>query len=319
MILALVNRSSFRVGVYRWYWSGNVLVHITFLLQAVALGWHMLDLTGSAFQVGLVAFCYGMPLLVLSPFSGLVADRVKRQWLVQASLYTATVASAILALLAAAGGATELPILLTSFALGTCFAFYAPARMALLPKLVPDDMVFNATTLSYSGTRLMGFFGPVLGGLLLDIADFAVTLSVQTAPLRHRRGHLLQGDLVSASAQTPQTRWRVAARRLWRGAGLLARAARALRLDSAGAGLCAAGHALSEADAHFCRRSPARGTRPAGFAGGQRQSGLGIVRLCRGAGWRCLPKGLAVLVFSSLFGIGLMIFSLMTDSLIACC
>ena len=80
MILALVNRSSFRVHEYRWYWAGNVLVHITFLLQAVAMGWQMLEITGSAFQVGLVAFMYGLPLLVMSPFSGLVADRMKRQW-----------------------------------------------------------------------------------------------------------------------------------------------------------------------------------------------------------------------------------------------
>ena len=42
-------------------------------------------------------------------------------------------------------------------------------------------MVFNATTLSYSGTRLMGFFGPVLAGALLDLADMATTLTVQAA------------------------------------------------------------------------------------------------------------------------------------------
>ena len=180
MILALVNRSSFRVHEYRWYWAGNVLVHITFLLQAVAMGWQTLEITGSAFQVGLVAFMYGLPLLVMSPFSGLVADRMKRQWVVQLALCAAVLASAMLARSAATGSTGPPQILMTSLILGTAFAFYAPARMALLPNLVPEEMIFNATTLSYSGTRLMGFFGPMLAGYLLDFSDFAVTLTVQT-------------------------------------------------------------------------------------------------------------------------------------------
>ena len=181
ILLPAINRSSFRVPVYRWYWAANVLVHITYLLQAVALGWHMLEVTGSPLQVGLVATAYGLPLLLATPLSGPLADRLKRQWIVQASLWTAVLASASLALVAV-GGATSAPqILFISFVLGATFAFYAPARMALLPNLVPQDMVFNATTLSYSGTRLMGFFGPVLAGALLDLADIAAALTVQTA------------------------------------------------------------------------------------------------------------------------------------------
>lgn len=181
MILTVWKRSSFHVGVYRWYWAANVLVHITFLLQAVALGWHMLEVTGSPFQVGLVAFAYGLPLLLVAPFSGLVADRMKRQWIVQAALTVAALTSAALALLAKAGASEPIVFLLASFMLGGAFAFYAPARMALLPNLVPEPMVFNATTLSYSGTRLMGFFGPVLAGYLLQFTDIFVTFCVQTA------------------------------------------------------------------------------------------------------------------------------------------
>lgn len=181
MILAIWNRSSFSIGVYRWYWVANVLVHITYLLQAVALGWHMLDVTGSPFQVGLVAFAYGLPLLVVAPYAGVVADRVKRQWVVQGALAVAVLASAALALVAATGATAPLYILLASLVLGATFSFYAPSRMALLPNLLPDDMAFNGATLSYSGTRLMGFFGPVLAGFLLDLTDIAITLTVQAA------------------------------------------------------------------------------------------------------------------------------------------
>ncbi len=180
MILSVWNRSSFCLQDYRWYWTGNVLVHITYLLQAVALAWHMLEVTASPFQVGLVAFSYGLPLLVISPFSGLLADRFKRQWLVQSALAAAVLTSALLALLVQHGVTDPLQILLASFVLGSTFSIYAPARMALLPNLVPEAMVFNATTLSYSGTRLMGFFGPVLAGYLLELTDIFTTLCVQT-------------------------------------------------------------------------------------------------------------------------------------------
>jgi MFS family permease len=181
MILTIWNRSSFRIVVYRWYWAANVLVHITYLLQAVALGWHMLEVTGSPFQVGLVAFAYGLPLLFIAPFSGLVADRMKRQWVVQGAIAIAVLISAALALLARSGANEPIALLIASFVLGGTFAFYAPARMALLPNLVPDALAFNATTLSYSGTRLMGFFGPVLAGYLLQFTDIYVTFCVQTA------------------------------------------------------------------------------------------------------------------------------------------
>ena len=180
MILAVWNRSSFRLEDYRWYWMGNVLVHITYLLQAVALAWHMLEITDSPAQVGLVAFFYGMPLLFVSPFSGLLADKFKRQWMIQTALYIAVGTSALLALLAAIGLATPPLILIASFTLGLTFTLYAPARLAVLPNLVPEAMIFNATTLSYSGTRLMGFFGPVLAGFLLEWTDIAATLFVQS-------------------------------------------------------------------------------------------------------------------------------------------
>ena len=114
MILTIWNRSSFRVGVYRWYWAANVLVHITYLLQAVALGWHMLEVTGSPFQVGLVAFAYGLPLLVVAPFSGLVADRMKRQWVVQAAMAVAVLTSAALALLVKSGATEPIAFLIAS-------------------------------------------------------------------------------------------------------------------------------------------------------------------------------------------------------------
>ena len=173
--------SSFHYREFRWYWTGSALTHITFRIQEVVLGWQILEATDSAFWVGAVAFAYGLPLFFLSPLAGLLADRLRRQWLVAGALVLAAAASVALSVLTEAGRAQLWHLLLTSFVLGSSFALYAPARLALLPNLVPDAILLNASTLEYSTTRLMGFVGPVLAGLLLDWVGIPLTLLVQMA------------------------------------------------------------------------------------------------------------------------------------------
>ena len=317
MILALVNRSSFRVHEYRWYWAGNVLVHITFLLQAVAMGWQMLEITGSAFQVGLVAFMYGLPLLVMSPFSGLVADRMKRQWVVQLALCAAVLASAMLARSAANGSAGAPQILMTSLILGTTFAFYAPARMALLPNLVPDKMIFNATTLSYSGTRLMGFFGPMLAGYLLDFSDFAFTLAVQTVLFA-----IGAGIYFKATHFLPLPIRRTEDRRSilgdYREVIRFMREKRALiALTLLALVFVPIGMPYQKLMPIFVDEVLREGPSLLGLLVGSASLGSALSGFAVALIGEVYPKGLAILIFSMFFGVGMVLFSFMTDPLVA--
>lgn len=168
--------SSFQQDRFRWYWTGSALTHTTFRILEVVLGWQILEATDSAFLVGLVAFLYGVPLLLLSPATGLLADRAKRQTVVLAALALAGLAATGLAFLTAAGLATAWHILVASFLAGTAFTLYAPARLALLPNLIPAQSLVNASTLEYSSTRLMGFVGPVVAGLMMTALGTPGTL-----------------------------------------------------------------------------------------------------------------------------------------------
>ena len=317
MILSLVNRSSFRISAYRWYWLGNVLVHIAFLLQAVALGWTMLVVTDSALLVGMVAFAYGLPLLVVSPFSGLLADRLKRQSVVQAALAVAVVISALLALIAAKGDLRPEFILVTSLALGSAFSVYAPARMAILPNLVPENMIFNASTLSYSGTRLMGFFGPVLAGFLLDLTDIAFTLTVQAAifalgaALYYKATHSLP----------PPKRKREDAYSILRG---MSEVIIYLRKDR---GLFAlvllalvfvpVGMPYQKLMPIFVDRVLNEGPALLGLLVGSASLGSALSGFAVALIGDVYPKGWAILIFSTLFGLVMVIFAFMSESLIA--
>jgi len=317
MILAIWNRSSFRIGVYRWYWVANVLVHITYLLQAVALGWHMLDVTGSPFQVGLVAFAYGLPLLLVAPIAGFVADRVKRQWVVQCSLAVAFLASAVLALVAANGATAPLHILATSLVLGATFAFYAPSRMALLPNLLPDDMAYNGATLSYSGTRLMGFFGPVLAGFLLDLSDIAVTLTVQAALY-------VAGAAIYFKATHFLPRPKRKRKDRYGILGGLKEVIRYLRANRALFALTLLalvfvplGMPYQKLMPIFVREVLAEGPALLGLLVGSASLGSAISGFAIAIIPDVYPKGKAILLFSCLFGLSLVLFAFMSDPAIA--
>ncbi len=317
MILSLVNRSSFRVHAYRWYWLGNVLAHVAFLLQAVALGWTMLAVTDSAFMVGMTAFCYGLPLLLVSPFSGLLADRFKREKIVQASLSAAVGASALLALLAYMDQTKPEFILATSLALGASFAMYAPARMAILPNLVPEDMVFNASTLSYSGTRLMGFFGPVLAGFLLDLTDIAFTLLTQAAIFA--LGAFLYFKATQALPEPK--RKRQDAYNILRG---MAQVVSYLRRDRAMFALVLlalvfvpVGMPYQKLMPIFVDRVLHEGPALLGLLVGSASMGSALSGFAVALIGDVYPKGWAVLIFSTLFGLGMTLFAFMSEPVIA--
>jgi len=171
----------FRHVDYRRFWMGSMLTIVAFRMQDIVLGWQILGATDSAFWVGLAAFARDLPLLIWSPITGILADRMKRQWIIAAGMALACLASAGLALLTALGKVLPWHIIATSFLLGSAFTLYAPARLALLPNLVPTTMLLSASTVEYSSTRLMGFFGPLVAGVLVDMIGVSSTLMVQVA------------------------------------------------------------------------------------------------------------------------------------------
>jgi hypothetical protein len=66
----------FREPDYRRLWASGLCVNAARSMDLVALGWLALELTGSPFMVGLAAFARAAPLMVVGPFTGIVADRV---------------------------------------------------------------------------------------------------------------------------------------------------------------------------------------------------------------------------------------------------
>ena len=132
----------------------------------VALGWQMYDLTGSAWDLGLVGLVQFVPALLLTLPAGQLADRVNRARLFAVVLGLQVGIAATLWSSTAMGWVSREVILGVSVTLGAARAFYMPAQQALTPLLVPRHLIQRAVALASSAMQISSIGGPALGGLL---------------------------------------------------------------------------------------------------------------------------------------------------------
>ncbi len=127
-------------------------------VAAVAIGWQIYDLTGSAFDLGMVGLVQFLPTALLVFVAGHAVDRYERKRVLQ----ICQLAQALTALFLAWGA--------YSGVLGTATAFESPAVAALLPLIVPQGTLQRATALSSGSAQIATITGPALGGLAYAVA-----------------------------------------------------------------------------------------------------------------------------------------------------
>ncbi len=142
----------------------------------VAVGWQMYELTGSAWDLGLVGLYQFLPALLLTLVAGYVADRVNRAHIVAASLALQLAVAVVLCAasheFATKGGAAHAGwlsrdlLLSVSVLLGLARAFQMPAQQALIALLVPATLLPQAMAFSASGLQAAVIAGPALGGAI---------------------------------------------------------------------------------------------------------------------------------------------------------
>lgn len=163
----------------------------------VAIGWHMYELTGSAWDLGLVGLYQFVPALLLALLAGHVVDRHHRGRIV-AACFSVQGAVALLLLLAVQVRHDSRGLLLgLSLVLGAVRAFQMPAQQALTPLLVPPMLLPRAMAFSSAGMQGAIIGGPALGGLLF-VAGMGVVYGAAVAffvlaavlALRLRYAHL---------------------------------------------------------------------------------------------------------------------------------
>jgi MFS family permease len=142
-------------------------------IGAVAIGWQVYDLTGRAFDLGMVGLVQFLPTALLVFVAGHTADRFERKRVVQVCQLAEATTALFLAWGSYAGWLTEVHIFIATFVLGTAGAFESPATAALLPLIAPQGTLQRATALSSGATQLATITGPALGGLAYALSPAA--------------------------------------------------------------------------------------------------------------------------------------------------
>ena len=154
-------------------WWANLGSQTAFWMQSVAQGWLVLQLTDSPFALGLLAFFRSIPMLLLSPLGGVMADRLDRRKILlvaQTLMASAALAIAILVLI---DRIHILHLVVSSLILGSSFAINVPARNALVANLVPRSDLGNAIALNSTTVNTARVVGPSVAGFLIGAIGIA--------------------------------------------------------------------------------------------------------------------------------------------------
>jgi MFS family permease len=142
-------------------------------IGAVAIGWQVYDMTGSAFYLGMIGLVQFLPTALLLFVAGHAADRYERRRVVQICQVAEGLTALFLAWGAYAGWLTVTQIFIATFALGVAGAFESPALSALLPLITPQGSLQRATAISSGAAQIATITGPALGGLIYAFAPGA--------------------------------------------------------------------------------------------------------------------------------------------------
>jgi MFS family permease len=168
----------FREPSFLFYVGSRLFSGVALSLFRAAVLWHVFELSGSAFQLGLIGLVQFIPALGLSLIGGAVADSHDRRRIAMIAQLAPLACSAVLCVATESGVVSLSIIYALVFLVAVATAFENPARMALLPLLVPREMFPRAVTVNSTVTALALMSGPVVMGFVSAWAGIGAAYAV---------------------------------------------------------------------------------------------------------------------------------------------
>jgi MFS family permease len=166
---------------YRVFFMGQLISQIGTWMQNVAQSWLVYRLTGSPLELGLVGMMQQLPILLLGPVAGAVADAFPRRRILVATQTASLVLAALLAALTLGGHIAVWHVQLVAGLLGIINAFDTPARHAFVAELVSHADLPNAIALNSSLFNAARMVGPALAAILVTAVGEGVCFAVNAA------------------------------------------------------------------------------------------------------------------------------------------
>ena len=173
--------SSLKVPNYRLYFTGQSISMAGTWMQMTAQSWLVLTLTHSSTDLGLTVALQALPVLLLGPYGGVIADRVDKRRLMIALQIAMGFQALMLGLLVVFGSARFWEICLLAVVLGLNNAFENSARQAFVREMVGQDELRNAITLNSVTVNAARAVGPAIGGVLIATVGIGVCFLLNAA------------------------------------------------------------------------------------------------------------------------------------------
>lgn len=166
---------------FRRYISGQAVSVVGTWMQIVAQGWLVLQLTGSGTQIGLVAALQTVPMLLLGPYGGVVADRVDKRRLMVILQSLMGVQALAMGVLAATGAIEIWHVYVLAVVLGLNQCFENPSRQAFMMELVGAEHVRNAVSLQSTLNSASRVLGPAAAGVVIGVGGLPLCFLLNAA------------------------------------------------------------------------------------------------------------------------------------------
>jgi MFS family permease len=148
------------------YWLARVSTAGAYQMMAVAIGWQVYDLSGSALALGFVGLAQFIPMICLTLIVGTVADRYDRRAVIRTTQIGKALCAATLAAASIGGFISEPLLFIVVFFFGICRTFETPTMHTLVPGIVPLAMLPRAIAASQTANQTAIITGPAIGGFL---------------------------------------------------------------------------------------------------------------------------------------------------------
>jgi MFS family permease len=191
-----------RARNYRLFISGQLISLIGTWMQSVAQAWLIYRLTGSAAMLGLIGFAGQVPVFLIAPLGGVIADRLDRRRVLVRTQSAMMVLALTLAALTLLGVVQVWHVFVLAALLGIANAFDIPTRQAFVIEMVERDDLGNAIALNSSMVNGARIVGPAVAGIVVAavgegwcfllnglsyVAVITALLMMRLAPSRHGR------------------------------------------------------------------------------------------------------------------------------------
>ena len=190
---------------YRLFFSGQGISLIGTWMQRIAMSWLVYRLTNSALLLGVVGFTGQLPIFLLTPFAGVLADRMNRHRVLVATQTLAMIQALILALFVFTGTIAVWHIVTLSIFLGFIDAFDMPVRQSFMVEIVQTKDLGNAIALNSSIVNSAQLLGPSIAGILIASTGEGMCFLLNAISYLFVIVSLLMMKMTSKQIENPKT------------------------------------------------------------------------------------------------------------------